>query len=352
MIDHIADKNLRVLNLISQLVELPTFVKSASINNIDNLPSDSFADSVSRLFPCHTRQDTWLSYAYFIKQANSASKDYFTKVSSKFDEFIRLWNLSSDCATIKQELQKQANGLDSLSDADFAIVQTYNGQLYRALPITDETTVAKAAEHLTIYRDKYPVAWRKEAAARILDKATKLKVTIDNPYITKAAGVNKLASAVDVAAHIMQRVLLAKKYELSDSQTAIVKYAKNIADSGTFNPTEVEQVVHLFDKGYSLTKEYNRGIPAPEEICYTATPKSASDATIRLTNGAIYGKDSLAKAGLAPFRVLGDDFVAAVTGPEMQLDMTKLASIATTLPLPDAKLLCSALAVAGIGKLK
>ena len=145
MMDHIADKNLTMFNVIRQNHELPEFVKSAQVESVDELPSSSFADRAGRRFPCHTKAATWLSYAYFLKHANDVPKNLKPVLVDRLHKFADSWGIANEIKRLEQEhISNSSNSLNKLADSEFAIVETNNGQKYRALPMTDKVSFSRS----------------------------------------------------------------------------------------------------------------------------------------------------------------------------------------------------------------
>lgn len=70
MLDQIQDANESGLYQLHNVVEFPEFVKEASkltAEEASELPPAAFAMPTHRMYPVHTRADTWLSSAYFQK---------------------------------------------------------------------------------------------------------------------------------------------------------------------------------------------------------------------------------------------------------------------------------------------
>lgn len=353
--DHIADKNLTVFHQIRSQHDLPDFVKSAKIDHdvIDSLPPSSFADPATRQFPCHTRADTFLSYAYFLKSANDIPKHRRTGVWERLRKRAHHWAIFSECEKLVREHEKQASSsLDDLPDEKFAIVEQLGGEKYRALPLLNEECVKSAAEHLMLYRDRYPMEWRRRAAEKISQAARDTKAEI-NDYIPKAAG--ELSSCRnDIAEHMFGRVLLTNpKHRGNNAQVAMAKAAKAVATStGRLDYEKIANIIDAFDSEFKLTRFYNRGLLSPEEIVFgSRAVKQANDIRnqiVKLTTGSTYTKASLEAAGLEPYAVLGSDFVNEIRDGLNGVDIEKISSIVPTLPRDDAQLLDKALRATGV----
>lgn len=355
--DHIADANLTTFHEINQQHELPEFVKKASINRdtVRELPSGSFADPITRAFPCHTRADTFLSYAYFLKNANQVPAWRRADVWNNLRKFASQWSIHLQCEQLQREHEKQAQtNFDALPDHEFAIVEMYGGSKHRSLPLVNDDCVKAAAEHLYTYRNRYPLEWRKRAAARILKTASDRGVEIQfTDYLQKASS-DYSAPNTSIAQGMLDRaVLINRKHRGSDEQIALTKAARAIAaNSRSIDASKAAQLLDNFDQTYNLKHLYRHGLDTPEEICFQAPQiKSAQvvrDNLIELTNGSVYSKAALEQAGITPYRALGDELVTELSDGLSGVDMDKVAAIVPTLPRTDADLLDRALSAVGV----
>lgn len=353
--DHIADLNDVELFELASRFDLPSFVKNAVIDRTSTaaLPSSSFADSSARLFPCHTRADTFLSYMYFLKHANDVPDFKRASVFNRLQQFARDWAIYADCKRLQTEHEKQAaDALNQLPDDDFVIVEEIGGEIYRALPVTDVSGVKQAEDHLIEYRDRYPADWRRRAAQRLAAKAAALQTEVSE-YVRRAA--NTLTSpSVDVATSLLHRAHLVSATRRSEPEySRMLKLAQALAErrGPVADSDAVMHAIDSLDRHFDLTRMYVRHLPTPEEVVYGAvmskTAARVVDSLVPLTTGNVYAKSALLRHGVEPYRVFGDDFVSSVTNNELELDREKVAQIVATLPRSDAELLERALHAVG-----
>lgn len=355
--DHTLDTNSATLIKIAQTYDLPVYVKSAVLDTsiVPSLPSDSFAWVENRRFPCHTRADTFLSYAYFLKNASDVPETTRARVFNRLCNFAAAWSITGDCEKLRRDHeQKVATVTNELPDSKFAICEEFDGQQYKALPLLSADHVKRAATHMIQFKHRYPYEWRIKAAAKISEAAQALNVTIDDEYINtaKATGV---CDPVKVATALLDRSILiktkVKKAETNAIANSLLKIAKFIANNNDISNSKLELLLDAVDVTYGLTKLYGHGLDTPEEVCrsrFTIEKCSALQSElVTLTNGASYSKSSIKRAGIGPFRVLGDDFIESVTDG-LDINTEKIATILPTLPQPDANLIQAALKQAGI----
>ncbi len=373
VLDQVRDVNYTGLHRIQQLVDLPDFVKKAdwvSPDDAAQLPRGAFADPGGRSFPIHNRAQTFLSYAYFLHGANGLNKESAAKVYGRLKAAARDWGIETTCARLEDQHAKQSEFcMSRLPDDQFALVADYDGKRFRRFPLLNASCVKSAAEHLSAYKANYPLAWRKSMARKILGKAAAMGVNFsDDPdlsgYLTRAAAVTP-ALPGDMANGMEQRLYQwwekkAYGHRASETDHEVVRSMKQaIATVRSARLPNRELSVKCasaldeFDKFTGECDLLDRdGLAYPEEIAYTSMQmaKEASELAssfVTLPSGNSYRMEDIRKAGAAPFQILGDEFLSAVTDID-GLDMQKVAEIVPTLPLPDAQILDRALVAAGV----
>lgn len=353
MIDITVDRNLTEFHALAGVVSFPDMVKSASTDReaLSTLPNASFADPVSRRFPCHSAAHTVLSYAYFTKQAKDIPSHRSEAILVRLQKFACQWGVAAECAQVTDQLQKAASPLiDQLPDEQFAIVGLHNGTRYRALPLINAQCVKAAVAHLEAYRDRYPCDWRMQAAKRIVKRAAELDEPITSEYIKRAGGAFSGSGVDFVAEQLFARAkAVPRSHYGSREHVAMAKVARTFATADS--PILDVNLIDRFDRRFGLNRLYGKGLVSPEELAHCGveiTKIAEARATIiSTTSGRNYTKQALASAGLKPFRVLGDDFVDAISNG-LSVNIDKLASVMPTLPRPDAEILDRALLAAGI----
>ena len=85
MHDQYNDKSLAVLKKLSTIIELPGFVKQASVvdeKELNSLPRSAFGDPANRKFPLASKKDTYLSALYFRKNCGNLPKSHDEQIKS------------------------------------------------------------------------------------------------------------------------------------------------------------------------------------------------------------------------------------------------------------------------------
>lgn len=375
MQDQTTDRNLTTLHQLLQC-ELPELVKTASLDGVDELGCDGFADSANRQFPCNTPGNTVLSYAYFLKGASDLRSSDRAWIEHRFQKFAREWGVAEKLADTKQALvdptghtSVQYAYTDEVSEDEGdeqevakGLTQAKMREMRRKrhlLPLKNAEYVRKASEHLYQYRDRYPYEWRRTMAQNILAKQAEFRAELparEEEYLCKAAGYG-WASFRELGHALMGRAFhLPNPYRGTEEHQQMYKAAqaleicKGTPDDETLLKTAL--LLDGIDRRCGMCRDYTNGLKTPEEMVYGAlTIKLAStikESLVRTTSGQDYRKSDLVKAGLAPYRAVSPDLAEAVRGDFSHVDEAKVAAIVPTLPRGDAERLDCALAACGV----
>lgn len=368
VIDQILDKNGTHLLRLSKLYPLPSFVKDAeALNGADpaSIALSTFGDRTKRMFPCHTKASTYLSYLYFLDNENEMHTKQARIIRGNLDRMAGFWNLTSPNGAVTQLKEAHAKNneeaFQKLSNEDFAIAVDYDGHIVRKLPMPNAVSVEKAAEVLYRDRSKYPYSWRKQAARKIIKKAEELQVELEadtEEYLQKAAGFGT-TSAQTLSDSLHERAHVLRGYpRFRSASDRLSKYAEEIRTMKTNTELldKTAEFIDMIDRQTGLYKKYSYredNLPTPEEVVYTMTEKKASSVLnkfVQLTTGHMFDREDLEKAGVDVFTAaLGDDIEDLMFDPESKkLDIEKAAEMLPTLPRDDAEFLVNALSNAGI----
>lgn len=356
------DRNHQKLHKFSKLVGLPTFVKTATLEDPEAIKAMSpavFGDPGRRKFPCHTKAATWLAQMHFLEARHLYPTTEATRVQDRITKAAAYWAITGDVAKSAAEWEtKQSTVPADLPDADYAIVVDYEGSKHRHLPISNPINVKAAAATLYRKRASYPYDWRRVAARKILHKAAELAVTgLDGEvteYLTKAAGFGSTMPLV-AADHIGRRAMMLPESE-QDLKIKTAQLSKSVAGmKGIPAPDTMVKLARMFDRfdrEQGLTKYYDEGVDTPEEMFFGLTEKKARvlrDGHFQLTTGTVVPFAALEKVALAAVaKTLGDDFLARVTADNaIDIDLEKFGRLAATLPRGDAAIIERALDAAG-----
>ncbi len=344
--DFLDDKNLQKLNSITNISEIPEFVKEGIDRaiNIEGVHNMFFADPVNRKFPCHTKTATWLSAVYFFNN-DTLQNEYKDLITNRIEKAAERFGIKEEVGQLKEESEPQVKSAADYPDTAFAFVHENT----RKFPIIDEESITKSAEAFDEIKFQLPLRFRREISRKIIKAAHDNKVSIDpdlNEYLHKAAGFG-VGSLDTIIKEIAYRVLRLDDSK-SELKVAMVKLADTLHSLDTIDnsfATEVADTIDLIDRETGLNNYYVEGVPSPEEVCFTITEKSASECLaehITLTTGTIVKKSDLQKiTDLDKIAsVMGHAFLNAVMSNDgLKVDHEKFAEIASTLPRRDAEFL-------------
>lgn len=168
MIDPTTDGNMSHLYHITSIMDLPAFVKSASIptpEEVSHLPNTAFADRFNRQFPVHTKAACFLSYAYYTRQRDQLDKVAQQRLDSNFDAMGKFWEISGELTKVAESMQEKIEKVAATED-DYAVVANIDGRNVKSLPINTYDNILKSAAELIAGRKRLPYTMRKTAAAK------------------------------------------------------------------------------------------------------------------------------------------------------------------------------------------
>lgn len=349
--DQTSDRNGQALHRLTNLYEIPEFVKAASSADITGtdrqLPPEAFGDPRTRQFPTHTPAAVFTSYMYFLD-----ARPGLDKMAALVEERIRTAGRYFGIEPLLDKLQEKhaadaRHSVNDLPDDDFAAIMVYDGgRKERHLPMRNPGEVKAACQFLHKHRTDFVYADRRVIAERVLRKAAQIGGVdgADEQWLYKQAGwacgpAEKAAEMLFERAKALR--LLKKDPEL---QVELTKAAMTCVEHPTlFHPPEQMQKVALFMD--AVDREYGfQGIATmgePEDL-FAFTVKEAADLVeqhVQLTTGTVYKKADLGAFDLDAIRdIMGDEFAARVTVGGFLVDTEKLAEELATLPRGDARL--------------
>lgn len=344
------------MHKLSQLMTLPDFVASspappneAVLNDIAKLPAAVFADPANRKFPLHTKAATWLAQAYFSHDRHLYPTPQAKVVQDKIDKAAQYWGIEGFTKQARTDVENFMSRVPpDLAEADYALIVEQDGRKVPMLPIHTAENVKAAAATLYTMRSKCPYEWRKLAARRILHKAGELKVEIDEglgTYLTKAAGLGSVfpSRAAEQLAHRMLMIPDSQK----DVKVAAAKLAKAVSNMSGLPSAQrlvkLAAIVDRIDREQGFSKYYDEaGLSTPEEIFFELTQEKAAsirNSFLTLTTGKVIPYEALQNAPLAKIASALGFLTRVQSDKSLDVDISKFAKLASTLPRDDAALL-------------
>jgi hypothetical protein len=360
-VDPVSDIGAVHFSHITNLVEMPGFVKSGSVptpEEVEDLPKTSFADMDNRKYPVHTKTACWLSYAYFKLQEHQLEKSAADRINRAFKRHGSFWNIGEDLDSLESKIngmkavpEKQA----SEAEEDYALNIAHDGKQYRLFPIDRPAVLLKSASELVETRSKLTYGMRKQAATNIMLAAESQGVSLDvlpqEVHSMAGFGVSSKQAAVN---EIDRRCNMARKPSEKQASTPLATLRDAVATQPDVLSQEfcekVAAALDMYDRFINVTDEYGKSLQFPEDVLFGFTKHSAekmSTQVVSLINGSTYWLSDLEKSGAA-VRVLGEDIFDAISDIDGTVDLNKVSEVLPTLPRGDAAVLDKALAAQGI----
>jgi len=181
--DFVKDNNPKHLLQVSAMIgNFPAYVKEASANErqeeVKNLVKSAFADQRTKEFPLNTKENTYLSYAYY-KSANCEDVNILKNIETA----VGLHGIGEDVEPIDSvfnDLDKQAS-TDVLSE-NFALSINYGdsvGVKYY-YPVNDQQTITKSARDLSNDFAKMPIEAFRHASKNLVKAARKINLEVSS----------------------------------------------------------------------------------------------------------------------------------------------------------------------------
>ncbi len=351
-----------------QLYPLPSSVKSASYTNVSrtDIPDTDFAYvGTPRQFPCNSPEATLVSYMFYLEKAGHVNQEDRQLVEQRFSHFGDIWNVKKAMAEIAKRRSEIMAKEGGLNDSDFALVTVINGEKKRHYPLRNPSEVKEAASWFVrndnTLRDVYEFPLRVGMARQILGKAAAFKIKLPSEqesHLTKAAAVG-IQLPSKVAEQIEYRVRLANNAP-AEIKTAML-HTRDFIKSHPYRAVEDElaikiaDVLEKFDRRFLPDEPYTSRLNSPEDSLFGLSIKQAEDMVnncCALLSGSAYDKNDFKLLSLASVKeAFGEEFADSVRSG-IFVNPTKMAEIAVTLPLPDARQLDRLMEMAGASPLE
>lgn len=344
MFDQYDDVDQRQLHGFHKVLELPEFVKTASVSSAEDLlglAPNCFGDPATRKFPLHTANDAWLSRLYFSKNAHLYKNASVKRiVGERIKQAEAFWKLEPEY------IVKEAAEVEKVA---FDIpIHNQNGDMMDKWVLKSPRDFEKAA--IQMFEDKDLFSYKqRRGIARKMSGLAFAKVANLTPevseYMEKAAGygMNSKEAVMDV---LGRRAAL---YTGIDRRFAdkVATFAEKVACIQDLDPSALDKVAELIDvcdNALGLTRHYKTGaLKTPEEELFQFTEKVATeirDSYISLTNGRSIPKTAFSEDQL-------NNYFDSVHGEIPEGGMPEKIAVLKSLPAPDADDLIKYL---GIGK--
>ena len=331
MHDQYNDKSLVVLKKLSTIIELPEFVKEASVvdeKKVHNLPRSAFGDPANRKFPIDSKKDAYLSALYFRKHASEyEDKEYADTVKKNIDDALDLWNIPHTFVK-KSTMSKKASITDTVHIRDIA------GDDIDTWQLNSPRDFEKAAIQLFENKNMFSFEQRKDIARQLNKSALKKEASLSDDidtYLDKAAGFG-MCTKLQLIDAIRDR---ARLYKSADERfmERLADFAESLedVDLNCDHLDKTAAMLDFLDKQTGVAERYS-DLPSPEESIFLYTEKTAAEikkSVVKLQNGSVLDKQAIEEPKL-------DDFFDNYIGEIPKVSFEEKLDILSSLPMPDA----------------
>jgi hypothetical protein len=320
---------------------IPAYVLDSEMQTsdiVEKLASSEFADENQRMFPIDTPAATWLSAAYFAKNAEAYTLPMRALIGSRIKCAASIHGIAFDVNAITQAIttpapEKRAED----DDSNYGFVQ---GDQKR-YPMFDAAGVLKASAYFAENRHQYPAPMRKAIATSITAKAAEYGVSVDG-CVRREAGQG-IPRRDTMMAEILERSHLCKDAETSALLANINELVATASAEELHGAlTKAAELLDTVDKAEGWDRSYGRRLLAPADFLYDIDVKVAE---ALMEDSVELGRNTFSVRKLASLQpsifgdVLGEDFAARVKAADGTVDQQKLADELFSLPRPDKQAL-------------
>jgi hypothetical protein len=296
--DQLTDLNRAGFFQISRAVALPDFVKEAALPDADacqDLRADGFADPRHRRYPLDSRENAWLSCAYFEKfAATQYSAKELASVKTRLQDSAKFW-------------QFEYPQLKSPEAPERPVIKyAMDEQIYAEIPLADDVQHPRRLwEDLQKNAARYPYPMRRSVARQLLKYAADAFVEAEVLALEKTAGY--AVATVAGALHLLRgRQQMVVQAEAREKVAAIMAEVEQAGHAGLLTPGMTEKVARLADSIDRLVGQHVRYTPEtlPEHQLYSFTAQQFQELNkhaVRLANGAMLTPDQAADGRLRQF---------------------------------------------------
>lgn len=283
-----------------------------------------------------TREDTYVS------AVTAFVKDAAESVVEEVDKYAHFWGISGEVERAREKWARYKT-LPEPSDNDYALRVEHNGEPIRKFAAYNAGSTVEAAKALHQNRYKMPYAWRKEAAANLLSRASAFEAVLPE-YLERS--LEKMAGYGAVSEDAL-RDALSQRFPLvharfSDARAKLAEFVETLVQNEdaryqTGMVVKTAEAFEQFDRELGLTRYYETGeVGLPEDVIGDYSTLSSLQKVaacvetdpVRLVNGFELDVDSLDKTALA-----------AVDPDLTKLSNPQLVDVLPTIPREDADLL-------------
>jgi len=321
IVDQFTDPQHRLLFQLKR--EFPREVLRAKTASLDgkSVPSTSFADQDSRLFPVHSPEQALLSKLYAVKQAAYVSDDVMGRIDKALDLYGVDWKDPSE-----EQVTKEAEDESS----HYLLPQ------HKALLVKEAAHVEPVANALLSQRYKLTMPSVMKAATGLVKKAAAFNLPQSSlpTDIYKYAGLTTCDVGV-LADWVEARAVAAPTKELrSDYEKVAVYLSENVPHDGILREREdlvkIASILENLDIKAKMAPRYGRTLLDPVETVFNMDKVAEATATIAGNQVPVRKLQALPTELME--EVLGPDVMQHVKGADGNADPKQLIAMMETLP--------------------
>jgi len=300
MIDQIQDVNNEALYGLATVVELPAFVKEArhiSREEATELESTAFADPVGRMYPIHTKADTWLSAAYLRKYGHESARSIL--IEQKLQDACTMWGIDPPSKSSLAGTQKVATEVMSIK-------YRVDGDIKHEVVVSSPEELRKVASDIQD-RARYPWAMRQDVSRQIL--AAPLTFRAGIPLATTVSlqksagyGIGDLTSCV-TAINLRKTACRSMHPEFADTLEKTAGLVQKASPHGLVGFELLNKIAGLLDSVDRLASLHDR-TPAPEHQLFSlvlAETDVFDKMAVRLQSGDYLHRQDILNADVPTF---------------------------------------------------
>jgi hypothetical protein len=291
-----------------------------------------FADKIFKLWPIDSDADIFKSAASIELQSHSMMPGRIERVRNTLNERAMLFGCFSKVATIREFVQSQIGPTKQAASVVYALPDIHR------FPISDANQVLESAEYFTNVRCNYSYELRKQAAAGILDAATKFSVVLDDKSADQleASAGRGIGNPIKIARALAfrgRKALATSTYaglSLLKSAVAVIKNSDNYDVAGLMDlATKSAAAMDQVDVQFGFDKLYGYNMEFPEDAAFFMTAVKAANTKNKMVvvGNEVYWRHDIEKISPKAFNVISDGMSEKIASGD-KTDPDKLSKLA------------------------
>jgi hypothetical protein len=290
------------VHAVQQNYGLPPFFDQNELTPPPSPSPTAFAAG-DRNLPIHSKSACWMSTLRFFGSATLDDKAS-PEAAEALLKAAAFWGIQDETQKALQKVGAEIAELEAgLPDSAFALnTQSPDGMAIRLYPAVDPATTMLAADTFAQDAPRYPLEWRRKAAAALREKAAQFNVDLSEEvgdYLEQAAG-NGVASSQGLAATLRKRASYLSWHRKTEEAEELLKVASHVEkmEPSVKLSSAVAGLLDKVDRAAGLHRLYGSTFSLPEQDCHAVLQKHAAawmSDHLCLPNGSVYAVADLKK---------------------------------------------------------